>query len=76
MSHPAMTSRHITATHCSHLRHKGMYVLPEQTQDADGYTEHLGASSFWCLCTQKAFGPDGQPVSRENCCAGRSCCEH
>jgi hypothetical protein len=53
-----------------------MYVLPEQTQDADGYQEHLGSSSFWCLCTQKAFGPDGEPVSADNCCAGRSCCEH
>ena len=30
MSHPAMRSRHTTPAHCSHLRHKGMYVLPEK----------------------------------------------
>jgi hypothetical protein len=76
MNHPAMSSRHVTSAQCSHLRHKGMYVLPDQTQDADAYQEHLGSSSFWCLCTQKAFGPDGAPVSPENCCAGRVCCEH
>lgn len=76
MSHPAMSSRHVTERHCAHLRHKGMYVLPDHAQDADDYQEHLGASSFWCVCTQKAFGPDGQPVSPEGCCAGRGCCEH
>ena len=46
----------------------------EGTIEAD-YHEFLGASSFWCVCTQKAFGPDGDPVNARDCVKGRKCCE-
>ena len=75
MDHPPLSSRHVTVSHCTNLRHKGMYVLPEDTIEAD-YSEHLGASSYWCVCTQKAFGPDGAPVNARDCVVGRKCCDH
>lgn len=75
MDHPALASRHLTAAHCSNLRHKGMFVLVGNPPDHE-YEDFLGASSFWCECTQKAFGPDGLPVSARECLAGRKCCEH
>jgi hypothetical protein len=74
MDHPPLSSRHVSLLHCTNLRHKGMYVLPEGTVDAD-YHEYLGSSSFWCVRTQKAFGPDGDPVNARDCIHGRGCCE-
>jgi hypothetical protein len=75
MDHPPLSSRHLTSSHCANLRHKGMFVLVGSTveQDIDNL---LGASSFWCECTQKAFGPDGLPVNARDCLTGRKCCEH
>ena len=62
MDHPPLTSRHVTPPHCAHLRHKGMYVFAEPTPETEAYAEEIEATAFWCACTQKAFGPDGQPV--------------
>jgi hypothetical protein len=75
MDHPPLSSRHVTSSHCANLRHKGMFVLVGSTVVQD-YDEYLGASSFWCECTQKAFGPDGHPVNARDCMVGRKCCEH
>jgi hypothetical protein len=77
MNHPPLVSRHLTGQHCSQLRHKGMYVFTslegdEAREEADG----LEATAYWCACTQKAFGPDGQPVTARSCKVGRGCCEH
>jgi len=70
------TSRHITPQHCSNLRHKGMYVLPDDSDGLlDSYRDPIEATAFWCACTQKAFGPDGRPATAELCRAGRRCCE-
>jgi hypothetical protein len=52
-----------------------MYVMVGSTVEND-YDEFLGSSSFWCACTQKAFGPDGDPVNARDCVHGRKCCEH
>lgn len=77
MSHPTLSSRHVTPLHCSHLRHKGMYVADETSADAPhAFADTIEATSFWCVCTQKAFGPDGLPVGPEQCASGRGCCEH
>jgi len=76
MDHPPLTSRHITPQHCTHLRHKGMYVFAEPTPETEAYGEEIEATAFWCSCTQKAFGPDGQPVGARHCGTDRSCCEH
>jgi hypothetical protein len=76
MSRPELSSRHITPLHCSHLRHKGMYVLPD-TADLDPiYRDPIEATAYWCVCTQKAFGPDGLPAGPAHCRHGRACCEH
>ena len=77
MTHPTLSSRHVTEVHCSHLRHKGMYVSDETTvSERHPFADQIEATSFWCVCTQKAFGPDGQPVGPEACGKGRACCEH
>lgn len=76
MSHPTLSSRHVTPMHCSHLRHKGMYVTDETSAaDTHEFADRIEATAFWCVCTQKAFGPDGQPVGPQNCGPGRGCCD-
>jgi hypothetical protein len=75
MDHPPLHSRQLTMIHCGNLRHKGMYVSSDSTVEND-YDNQLGASSYWCVCTQKAFGPDGRAVNAGDCVEGRECCEH
>ena len=75
MTHPDLVSRHITPAQCGHLRHKGMYVVSDVTPEPGGFVDHIEATAFWCVRTQKAFGPDGQPVSAQACAAGRECCD-
>ena len=44
---------------------------PEESQFYDSYD----ATAYWCVKTQRGFGPDGLPV-RPDCCQGeRDCCE-
>jgi hypothetical protein len=75
MEHPPLISRHITPQHCSQLRHKGMYVYAELEPEATQYADGMEPTAYWCACTQKAFGPDGEPVGAKDCTAGRQCCE-
>jgi hypothetical protein len=65
-------SRHITLHHCSNLRHKGMYVTDSYAVER----QEIEATAYWCLCTQKSFGPDGHPVTPGECKSSRGCCEH
>ena len=66
----------IPGTHCLHLRHKGMYVTsgpyPEESQFYDAYD----ATAYWCIQTQRGFGPDGEPVRPDMCQGTRHCCCH
>lgn len=76
MAEPTLTSRILTQAHCSRLRHKGMYV-GQDAEPRSGYdSDFLGAPAYWCLKTQKSFGPDGAPVTAEACREHRGCCEH
>jgi hypothetical protein len=75
MDHPPLSSRHFNASHCGNLRHKGMYVIVDAVVEQD-FDDQLGASSYWCVCTQKAFGPDGRAVNARDCVVGRGCCDH
>lgn len=53
---------------CRNLRSKEMYYeSPGQEEDA------FAGGAYWCLKTHEAFGPDGQPAEKKECCAGRSC---
>lgn len=76
MDHPVPTSRLVSGGHCSHLRHKGMYVtsVPDPLDTEHG--GHYDATAFWCTCTMKGLGPDGEPVHAERCIvgSGRGCC--
>lgn len=70
-------SRHIGPSHCLKLRHKGMYAESDShPEEMSLYRDQIDATAFWCACTQKAFGPDGLPVTAELCASGRGCCEH
>ena len=53
---------------CRNLRCNQMYYLSAAQPD-----DYLDTSVFWCCRTQEAFGPDGQPIGRRECCAGREC---
>lgn len=70
------SSRLVTEQHCSHLRHKGMYVTSAPDPDEFRFYDPYDATAYWCLHTQKALGPDGRPVHADTCKHGRSCCDH
>jgi hypothetical protein len=55
-----------------------MYCQQDSHSEAEmsPYRDAIEATAFWCACTQKNFGPDGEPVTAELCAAGRDCCEH
>lgn len=74
MDHPPLTSRHLTPQHCSHLRHKGMFVFADDAPEP-GSENELHATNYWCACTQQPFGPDGEPVGADSCTSDRGCCE-
>jgi len=52
---------------CRNLRSKEMYYAYGEPDD------EYSSGVFWCAKTQEGFGPDGQPVSKLECCNGRSC---
>ena len=76
MDHPVPQSRLVNATHCSHLRHKGMYVTSVADPDEAAHCGCFDATAYWCTKTMKALGPDGQPVHADVCRGdgGRECC--
>jgi hypothetical protein len=49
---------------CRSLRNKGMYVY--QGGDDSGHDDDDN-TIYWCVKTQKGFGPDDEMVSREDC---------
>jgi hypothetical protein len=76
MDHPKPTSRLVNAEHCTHLRHKGMYVFSTPDPEAFAFHPDYDATVFWCTQTMKPIGPDEQPVHADCCIAGRACCMH
>lgn len=77
MEHPKLSSPVVNAGHCSHLRHKGMYVMTVADPDEFTFYDRYDATAYWCACTQKGFGPDRAPVAPDRCGHGgtRRCCE-
>jgi len=60
------------ASPCRHLRSNRMYVFSDGGDDNDA--DDYGSSSYWCLQTMKAIGPDDDRVDGRECRnASRSC---
>jgi hypothetical protein len=53
---------------CRCLRSKEMYHQALGQED-----DQCSSGLFWCTRTHETFGPDGQPVSKHECCTGRGC---
>jgi hypothetical protein len=75
-NHPKLASPVVQTHHCSHLRHKGMYVMAAPDPDEFRFYDRFDATAFWCACTQRGVGPDRQPVDASRCTGARACCEH
>jgi hypothetical protein len=75
MDAPKPSSPLVTAQHCGHLRHKGMYVVSVPDPDEFRFYDRFEATAYWCACTQSGFGPDRGPVTAHACQRGRGCCE-
>lgn len=77
MEIPKPSSPLVNEQHCGNLRHKGMYVMSEPDPDEFKFYDRYDATAYWCTCTQKALGPDGQSVHPSTCRhdGGRSCCD-
>ncbi|MHC4947770.1 MAG: hypothetical protein ACYTG1_05855 [Planctomycetota bacterium] len=57
---------------CLHLRHKLMYV--DERHATPGYVDDSSDTRvFFCIRTQDALGPDGEPASPSDCQASRGC---
>jgi len=50
---------------CKNLYCKSMVVFGEAFQDDPDF--QAGLTEFWCLCTSKGLGPDGDDVSLSQC---------
>lgn len=55
---------------CKHLRSKEMFY-ESKTAKADKYDSGI----FWCHCTEKCLGPDGEAAGDDECGSDRSCFE-
>lgn len=53
---------------CKYLRTNNMYY-----NDSGQEEEQSSNSIFWCTKTHEAFGPDGEPASKTDCCTERTC---
>lgn len=56
---------------CRNLRSKEMYHQAPGQED-----DQFCSGLYWCCRTHESFGPDGQPVSKADCCNGRPCFGH
>jgi hypothetical protein len=53
-----------------------MFVTSGPDPDEFTFYDKYDGTAYWCVETQRAFGPDGHPV-RPDCCSGeRDCCKH
>ena len=62
--------------HCLNLRHKGMYVTSGPDPDEFRFYDKYDSTAYWCVETQRGFGPDGDPVRPDCCTTMRGCCKH
>ena len=53
---------------CQNLRSKEMFHSDLGAED-----DACASGIYWCVKTHEGVGPDGEPVGRKQCCAGRGC---
>lgn len=53
---------------CRNLRSKEMYHQSPADEE-----DQFSSGQYWCTRTHENFGPDGEPVSKGQCCNGRGC---
>ena len=51
---------------CRNIRSKEMF---HQSADDDEFASGI----YWCNKTHESVGPDGEPVTKKQCCESRSC---
>lgn len=75
-THPLPMSPLVSTQQCTHLRHKGMYVMSLADPCEAEFCGRDHATVYWCTQTMKGLGPDGQPVHADRCRSecGRACC--
>ena len=72
-----LTSPKLTpGVHCLNIRHKGMFVTSGPDPDEFTFYDKYDSTAYWCVETQRGFGPDGAPVRPDCCGAERDCCKH
>ena len=72
-----LTSPKLTpGVHCLNIRHKGMYVTSGPYPEELSFYDPYDATAYWCVETQRGFGPDGKPVRPDVCGGDRVCCKH
>ena len=76
MDHPIPSSPLVGAHNCHQLRHKGMYVTAGPDPDEFTFYDKYESTAYWCVETQRGFGPDGEPVRPDCCTRQRGCCKH
>ncbi|HEU6448963.1 MAG TPA: hypothetical protein VFV23_11050 [Verrucomicrobiae bacterium] len=63
-------------TICKHLRTKKMYTgTPAHEAFVEKEGEHVTPSHFWCNCTQREIGGDGNLAHPNQCNSSRRCFE-
>lgn len=60
---------------CEHLCTKTMYTGGEDRRQVEEWPGgQFRPASFWCVFTQRPWGPDEDLVGPEECRPGRACC--
>ena len=60
---------------CEHLCTKTMYTGGEDRRNVEEWPGgQFSTAAFWCVFTQRPFGPDEDPVGPADCRPGRPCC--
>jgi hypothetical protein len=60
-----------TSAPCRNLRNKGMYVYHGEYGSSH---EDYDNTIYWCVKTQKGFGPDDEMCSRDDCISPERVC--
>lgn len=60
---------------CEHLCTKTMFYGENRRQGDDLPDSPFKTAAFWCVFTQRPWGPDEELVGPDECTPGRACCK-